>query len=60
MFGLQIRLCLFRFRPIVSKQLNSLHTIVTLSWHGGAMVKHPLWIREVPGLIPGSGKGFYV
>jgi len=31
----QIRLCLFTFWPIASKQLNSLTTIVTLSWLGG-------------------------
>jgi len=31
MCGPQIRLCLFTFRPIVSKQLNSLTTIDTLS-----------------------------
>ena len=24
------------------------------------MVTHPLWVPEVPGSIPGSGKGFYV
>jgi len=31
MCGPQIRLCLFTFRPIVSKQLNSLTTIIILS-----------------------------
>ena len=31
MCGPQIRLCLFTFRPIVSKQLNSLLTIDALS-----------------------------
>jgi len=31
MSGLQIRVCLFTFRPIASKQLNSLTTIDTLS-----------------------------
>jgi len=31
MCGPQIRLCLFTFRPIASKQLKSLTTIVTLS-----------------------------
>jgi len=55
-----IRLCLFTFRPIASKQLNSLTTIITVSWPGGAVVTHPLWVQEVPGSIPGSGKGFYV
>jgi len=60
MCGPQIRLCLFTFRPIASKQLNSLTTIDILIWLRGAVVKHPLWVQEVPGSIPGSGKGFYV
>ena len=60
MCGLQIRLCLFTFRPIGSKQLNSLTTIDTLCWRGGAEVTHPLWVREVTGSFPGSDKGFYV
>jgi len=25
---------------------------------GGAVVTHPLWVQDVPGSIPGSGKGF--
>jgi len=57
MCGLQIRLCLFTFRPIASKQLSSLTTIDTLS---GGVVTHPFRVQEVPGSIPGSGKGFYV
>ena len=60
MSGPQIRLCLFTFRPIASKQLNSLTTIDTLSWLSGAVVTDLLWVQEVPGSIPGSGKGFYV
>jgi len=60
MSGTQIWLCLFTFRPIALKHLNSLTTIDTLSWLGGAVVTHPLWVQEVPGSIPGSGKGFYV
>jgi len=60
MSGPQIWLCLFTFRPIASKQLNGLTTIDILSWLGGAVVTHPLWVQEVPGSIPGSGKGFYV
>jgi len=56
----QIWLCLFTFRPIASKQLNGLTTIDTLSWLGCAVVKHSLWVQEVPGSIPVSGKGFYV
>jgi len=60
MSGPQICLCLFTFRPIVSKQLNGLTTIDTLSWLGGAVVMHLLWVQEVLGSIPGSSKGFYV
>jgi len=60
MSGPQIWLCLFTFQPIASKQLNSLTTIDTLSWLGGAVVTHPLWVQDVSGSIPGSGKGFYV
>jgi len=60
MCGPQIRLCLFTFRPIASKQLNSLTTIDILSWLVGAVVTYPLWVQEVPGSIPGSDKGFYV
>jgi len=57
--GPQIRFCLFTFRPIASKQLNSLTTIDALSWLGGAVVTHRLWVQEVPDSIPVSGKGFY-
>jgi len=60
MSGPQIRLCLFTFRPIASKQLNGLTTIDILSWLGGAVVTHPLWLQEVPGSIPDSVKGFNV
>ena len=56
----QIWLCLFTFRPIASKQLNGLTTIDTVTWLGGTVVTHPLWVQEVPGSIPSSGKGFYV
>jgi len=35
MSGQQIRLCLFTFGPITSKQLNGLTTINTLSWLSG-------------------------
>jgi len=58
--GPQIRLCLFTFRLIASKLLNSLTTINTPSWLGGAVVTHPLWVQEVPGSIPASGRVFYV
>jgi len=60
MCGPQIWLCLFKFRPITSKQLKSLTTSDTLSWLSGTGVTHLLWVREVPGSIPCSGKGFYV
>ena len=58
MCGPQIRLCLITLRPIASKQLNGLTTINVFSWLYGAEVTHPLWVREVPGSIPGSDKGF--
>jgi len=55
--GPKIWLCLFTFRPIASKQLNGLTTIDTLSWLGGAVLKHPLWVQEVPGSIPRLRQG---
>jgi len=58
MCGPQIRLCLFTFWPIASKQFNSSTTID--SGLGGAVVTHPLCVQEVPGSIPGFDKGFYV
>jgi len=60
MSGPHFWLCLFTFRPIASKQLNGLTTIDTVSWLSGPVVTHPLWVQEVPGSIPVSGKGFYV
>ena len=60
MSGPQIWLCLFTFRPIASKQLNSLTAIDTLSLLGGAVVTHPLWVQELPGSIHDFGKRFYV
>jgi len=60
MCGPQIRLCLFMFRPIASKQLKSLTTIVTLSWLGGSAETHPLWMPELPGSTLSTSKGFYV
>jgi len=50
----------FTFRPIPSKQLNGLTTIDILSWLDVAVITHPLCVQEVPGSIPGSGKGFNV
>jgi len=58
MCGPQIQLCLFTFRPIASKQLKLLTTIDTLIGLRSAKVTHSLWVQEVPGSIPGSGKGF--
>ena len=60
MSGPQIWLCKFTFRPIAPKKLNGWTTINTLSWLGGAVVTHPLWVQEVPDSIPSSGKGFNV
>ena len=60
MSGPQIWLCLFTFRPIASIQLNSLTNIDSLSYLDGAVVTHPLWVQDVPGSIPVSGKGSYV
>ena len=60
MSGAQIWFCLFTVRSIASKQLNALTTIDTLSWLGGAVVTHLLWVQELPGSIPISDKGFYV
>jgi len=54
MYGPQIRLCFLTFRPIASKQLNSLTSIDTLSWLGGAVVRHPLWVQEVPDSMDSS------
>ena len=55
-----LKMSLFTFRPIASKPLNGLTTIDTVSWLGGTGVTHPLSVKEVPGLNPGSGKGFNV
>ena len=60
MHGPQIQLCLFTFGPIVSIQFKRLTTIDILSWFSVVEVTHPHWVREVPGSIPGSSKGFYV
>jgi len=56
--GPQIRLCLFTFRPIASKQLNSLTTIDTLSWLGGAVVSHPLWYKRSRVQFPAPARVF--
>ena len=56
MSGPQIWLCFFTFRPIASKKLNGLTTIATLSWLGGEVVTHPLWVQEVPCSTPAPAK----
>jgi len=48
-----------RFDPLRRNSYGST-SIVTLSWLGDADVTHPLWVRELSGSIPRSGKGFYV
>ena len=48
MCGLQNRLCLFTFRPIPSKQFNSLTAIDILSRLGCAVVTHLLWVLDFP------------
>jgi len=52
-------LCLFMCPPITLKWLNSLTTIgVEFSCIGGLEVTHRIAVRQVPGSIPGPGKGF--
>jgi len=58
MQGLQIRLVYLRLNPNV--ELNSLTTIDTLRLLGGAEVTHRLWVQEVLGSIPCSGKSLSV
>jgi len=57
-FGPQIRLCLFMFRPITLKQLNSSTSSDMFSLLGGRVVTFQTVVREFPGSIPGSGKAF--
>ena len=59
MFGPEIR-GFFTNRPILSKQLNSLTTIIAFSWLGGSEVTHPILVREVSGSIYVSCKSLYV
>jgi len=54
----QIRLCLFTFRPIASKQLNSLTTIDSLSCLGGAVVTYPPLGVRGPGFNSRLWQGF--
>ena len=58
MCGPQIRLYLFTFRTIASKQLNSSTSIDTLSWLGAAVVTHPLWVHDAPGQFPAPARDF--
>jgi len=58
MCGPQIQLCLFTFRPIASKELNSLTKVDTFSRLGGQEKTHPTRVRDVSCSIPGSGKDF--
>jgi len=56
MCGLKIRLCLFTFWSIASKQLDSLTTIVTLSWLGGKEVTRPLGFERSQVQFPTPAK----
>jgi len=60
MCGPHIRLCLCTFLFIASKQIKNLTVTITIIWLDGVWVTHQVWVREVPGLIPGFAKGFYV
>jgi len=51
-------MCMFH-SPLHRSYLNSLTTFDTLSWLGGAVVTHPLWVWEVPCSILFC-KGVYV
>ena len=48
----------FTFWLIASKQLNSLTTVVTLSWFGAAEVTHPLWVARGPEFMSRPRQGF--
>jgi len=56
--GSEIWLCLFMFRPILLKQLNSWTTIDTFSWLGDLWVGHHTAVPEVPDSITGFDKDF--
>jgi len=58
MCGPQIWLCLFTFRPIALKQLNSLTIFDTFGWLVGSEATHPTGVQEVPSSI--SSRDFYV
>jgi len=57
---MHIGICLFMFRPITLKQLNSLTSIEMLSCLGHVEVTHQTMVPEVLGSIHGSDKDFYV
>jgi len=52
--------CLFTFRPIALKHLNSLTAIDTFSWLGGLEVTHQDAVTEVPCSCSCSGKDIHV
>jgi len=54
MCGLQIWLCLFTFWPISLKQLNSLTTIVTLSW------RIPFWFERSRVQFPAPARVWFL
>jgi len=58
MCGPQIWLCLFTFRPIALKQLNSLTIFDTFGWLVDSEATHPTGVQEVPSSI--SSRDFYV
>jgi len=49
-------LCLFLFRPITLKYLNSLTSIKTFGCIGGGEVTHQSVVRKAIGSIPGFAK----
>ena len=59
MCGPQIWLCLFTYRAIPLKQLNSVTTIDNFRSLGGPELKHMTGVREIPGSTPGSCEDFY-
>jgi len=58
--GPQIRVCLFMFRHITSKQLKIITTFDTFSCLGGPEVMHQTVVRDILASISGSCWDFYV
>ena len=52
--------CLFMFRLITLKHINSLTSIDMFSCLACRSVTHQTSVREVPSSIPGFGNAFYV